>query len=1218
MINRVYVEKKDDSAARELFCDLKDNLKIAGLTKVRLFNRYDCEGLDSTQFKAAVKNVFSEAPVDKVYDELPQIDDSEVFVVAYLPGQYDQRADFAEQCIKLGEPGARVKVLSSRVIVLIGDKTKIDIQKIKDYYINKVESYELSDDKLDTLEQKFEVPERVAILDGFNEGEAAEIISKFGLAMDEADLKCCQEYFRSEGRQPTITELRVLDTYWSDHCRHTTFATHLDDIKIEDDYIKKTFDEYMANRNPKKPITLMDMATAAMKRLKSNGELPELDESEEINACSIEVDNNGEAWLVMFKNETHNHPTEIEPFGGAATCLGGAIRDPLSGRAYVYQAMRVTGCGDPRTKIEDTIKGKLPQRKITTTAAAGYSSYGNQIGLATGMVSEVYDEGYVAKRMELGAVIAATPKKNVVRERPEKGDVVILLGGRTGRDGCGGATGSSKTHTQDSLETCGSEVQKGNAPEERKILRLFRKHELTTLIKRCNDFGAGGVCVAIGELSDGLNINLDKVTKKYEGLDGTELAISESQERMAVVVRACDAEKFIAMANDENLEATIVAEITDDNRLTMMWNGQKIVDIAREFLDTNGADRSARVAISGVDLNALGSLKNLGESGEFDSDKSLIKAKLSSLEMCSQKGLIERFDSTIGGNSVFAPLGGKYQLTPTQAMVGKLPMIDGETDVATFMSYAYNPQFFKVSPYHGACYAVLESVAKLVAAGCDYSTIYLTFQEYFEKMLSAKSWGKVASALLGAYDAQMRLHLAAIGGKDSMSGSFEDINVPPTFVSFAVGVGKASLAISPEFKQANSTLILASVPMDDNLMADYESAKNIYSEVYKYIAKGKVLSAYSVGYNGIAGLATSTFGNKIGMQLNDVVDINKPMMGSIVLEVSGQDASEMLGGLNGAQVIGQTIDSGKIVMGGEEISIDEAISAWESTLEPIFPTVGGILSDEVSCKGGVAIAKAGQKFGKPTVFVPVFPGTNCEYDTSRAFSAAGANIDCFVIKNQTKSDIETSVNEIARRIDNSQIIMLSGGFSAGDEPDGSAKFIANMLRNAKIAESITKLLESRDGLMLGICNGFQALIKLGLVLGGKICEINEDSPTLTYNTIGRHISHIAKTRVASNLSPWLSGVNVGDEFMIPISHGEGRFVANDEWIAKLVKNGQVATQYVGENLNNSCYGIEGITSPDGRVLGKMGHSERVGDNVIKNIPGDKEQFIFKSGVEYFM
>ena len=1197
MIRRIYVEKKSgfDVEARALLADLRENLGIKGLAGVRIFVRYDVENMSDVDFEKARATIFSEPQLDDVYDEKAPAEDEAHFAVEYLPGQYDQRADFAEQCVQMMTQGERPKVRAGKLIVLAGDVTEHDLDRIKRYYINTVESHEIEDKKPETLEQEFETPEKTPVIEGFadmSDLKLGVLIKKLGLAMDLQDILFCQQYFASEGRDPSLTEIRVLDTYWSDHCRHTTFSTELTDIEIQDKKVKEVYEDYISHTDKK--VTLMGIATAAMKRLKADGRLDKLDESEEINACSINVKlDNGEDWLVMFKNETHNHPTEIEPFGGAATCLGGAIRDPLSGRAYLYQAMRVTGCADPRKKVSETIKGKLPQMKITRTAAAGFSSYGNQIGLAAGLIDEIYHEGYAAKRMEIGAVIAAVPKGFVVRKTPQAGDKVVLLGGRTGRDGCGGATGSSKAHDEKSLTTCGAEVQKGNPPEERKIERLFRKKEATTLIKRCNDFGAGGVSVAIGELADGLLIDLDKVPKKYAGLNGTELAISESQERMAVVVDSNDVDKFISLATAENLEATVVAEVTENPRLIMKWDGEDIVNLSREFLNSNGASKEAKVIAVSADVSKY-----------FEPRKVNLLNTLSDLACCSRKGMVERFDGSIGAGSVLMPFGGESALTPTQSMAAKLPVLQGETNTVTIMSYGYSPTLASVSEFHGAVYAVVESASKIVAAGGDYKDIYFTFQEYFEKLgADPKKWGKPFKALLGAYYAQIELGLAAIGGKDSMSGSYLDLNVPPTLVSFAIAPGDARNIISPEFKQAGRRVVVLDVTRDSDNLPNFADLKKTYETIHEQIEAGKVYSGFVLGEAGLVECVKMCFGNNIGLEAE--LD-STPAFGSIVLEVADDCGI--------GRVIGRTIEEPTV----NGIPISEIVSVWEAPLEGVFPTkVSEFEYDEFSYSKRSTVSAKG-KIAKPSVLIPVFPGTNCEYDSARAFEKAGAKAEIFVVKNRSRADIEESIEGLVRHINESQIIMLPGGFSAGDEPDGSAKFIVAAFRNAKVKEAVEKLLNNRDGLMLGICNGFQALIKLGLVPYGKIIQTDEDSPTLTYNTIGRHISAMVKTRVASVLSPWMMYEDVGTEHVIPISHGEGRFVASEQVIRELAANGQIATQYVGGSPNGSMFGIEGITSADGRVFGKMGHSERCGDNIAKNVPGNKIQTIFKAGVDYFV
>lgn len=1236
-VYRIYVEKKPEFAveANSLIGGIKSALGLDNLTGLRVINRYDAEGLSREDFDLAAPVVFSEPAVDVTYDHLPAVKADEfVFAVEYLPGQFDQRADSCAQCISLLTGGKRPTIKSARIYIVSGKLTEAELDQIKHYMINPVESREASLDCFDTLDIKYTIPTTVKTVEGFiysTDDDLRFMLTDLGLAMDFDDIKFCQDYFKNvEKRNPTITEIRMIDTYWSDHCRHTTFSTIVDNVSIDSDYIAATFADYINTRKDlyagrtDKPVTLMDLACIGAKQLKKAGLLKDLDESEEINACSVkitvDVDGNPEDWLLMFKNETHNHPTEIEPFGGAATCLGGAIRDPLSGRSYVYQAMRVTGSGDPRVSLKDTHAGKLMQRKITTGASAGYSSYGNQIGLATGQVQEIYDEGYVAKRMEIGAVIGAAPKKNVIREVPSKGDVIILLGGRTGRDGIGGATGSSKAHNEESVVTCGSEVQKGNPPVERKIQRLFRDEKVTTLIKRCNDFGAGGVSVAIGELADGLVIDLDKVPKKYEGLDGTELAISESQERMAVVVRAEDSDKFIEYSNNENLEATKVAYVTDENRLVMNWRGKTICDISRDFLNTNGATKNTDIEV------VLPDTENSFFKQEVVTD---VKAKwletLSDLNVCSQKGLCEKFDSTIGANSVLMPFGGKYQLTPSDGMAAKVPVLGGETNTATVMTFGYNPKLSSWSQYHGSTYAIVESVSKAVALGADYKKIYLTFQEYFERLgTDPKRWGKPFASLLGAYKTQLALGIAAIGGKDSMSGSFNDLDVPPTLTSFAVAPVKADKVISQEIKKAGSKLVMFTVKRDENDLPKFDELKKMYDTVHQLILDGKVLSASVVkGFGLVETVSKMSFGNMIGVEFdknltNDML-FYAPL-GSIVLEVEEE--------IDGAVTVGTT-GSDAFTVGGVNIPLSEAAEVWKKPLEKVFPTKAGHFTSEPETfsydKRNITVAT--EKFAKPRVFIPVFPGTNCEYDTARAFENAGAVADVFVVRNLTGDDVVYSMKEMQKRINNSQIVMIPGGFSGGDEPEGSGKFIATAFRNPLVKDAVMNMLKNRDGLMLGICNGFQALIKLGLVPYGEIRDLDSNSPTLTFNTIGRHVSCMARTRIASNKSPWLANVNTGDVHTIALSHGEGRFIASEEQVKELAANGQIATQYVNLedkatydidwNPNGSVYAIEGITSPDGRVLGKMGHSERIGKNVSFNVPGNKDQKLFEAGVKYF-
>ena len=1236
MVFRTYVEKRQGLApeCEALLTDCRDFLGVQGLRAARIWNRYDVEGIEAPLFENACRSVFSEPPLDLVSDAADTQDACAVFAVEPLPGQFDQRADSASQCIQLLSQGERPRIRTAKVYALYGMLTDADVEAVKRYVINPVESREASLKKPETLAEELAEPKCVSSVEGFtamDEAGLSALLSSMGLAMDIADLKALQDYFReTERRDPTVTELRVVDTYWSDHCRHTTFSTHLDEIRIDDDAVKGAYARYLAAREEvygaeraaKRPQTLMDIATIGTKTLKARGLLPELDESEEINACSIHVpavvNGKEQDWLLMFKNETHNHPTEIEPFGGAATCLGGAIRDPLSGRSYVYQAMRVTGAGNPLVPVEDTITGKLPQRKIVVGAANGYSSYGNQIGLATGHVHEIYHPGYVAKRMEIGAVVGAAPAENVRRESPEPEDIVILLGGRTGRDGCGGATGSSKSHNLHSLENCGAEVQKGNAPEERKLQRLFRNPEVTSMIKRCNDFGAGGVSVAIGELADGLSINLDAVTKKYDGLDGTELAISESQERMAVVIAKSDLEKFMAEAAKENLEATMVARVTAEPRLKMNWCGNTIVDLTREFLNSNGAEKHTDISIPAPVFAA--------ESNDADTADRW-ESMISNLNICSQKGLIERFDSTIGANTVLMPFGGKYQNTPTQAMAAKLPVLHGNTKTTSIMGWGYDPYLSSVSPYHGAMSAVVESIAKVIATGGTYEKCWLTFQEYFERTQNdPERWGKPMSALLGAYKAQIELGCGSIGGKDSMSGTFEEIDVPPTLVSFAVSVTDADKVVSQEFKKAGSKVILIKPEYDDNKLVNFDSLKAVFEKVEKLIAEGKVLSCWAVSYGGVSeAVAKMAFGNKIGFKFTDKLtaeELYRACYGAFVIELAeGVDTDE--------RVIGETTESYEIKSDNYTISLDKLQTLWEGKLEPVYPVhvkEPAEKPEKYSYKADKRVAPA-IKVAKPKVLIPVFPGTNCEYDTARAFEKAGAEADIFVVRNLTEQAIKESVDAMEKKIKESQIVMLPGGFSGGDEPDGSGKFIVSFLRNPRLTDAIHDLLKNRDGLMLGICNGFQALIKLGLVPYGEIRDMRDDSPTLTFNTIARHQSKMVNTRIASNKSPWLAGCEVGDIHSVAISHGEGRFVATAEEIAQLAANGQIATQYVdfdGEptfdihcNPNTSFQAIEGITSPDGRVLGKMGHSERKGCCVSKNVPGEKDQKIFESGVAYF-
>ena len=1229
---RIYVEKKPEFAveAQSVMSDVKTALRL-DLTNLRILNRYDADKLSREDFSAAVNTVFSEPAVDVVYDELPALEEGDrIFAVEYLPGQFDQRADSCEQCIQILRQGERCRVKNARVYIVSGALTDEDFDKLKSYIINPVESREASLDTVKTLDTNYDIPTTVEELEGFINLNALGLhafVDKFGLAMDYDDIKFCQDYFRNEEkRNPTITEIRMIDTYWSDHCRHTTFLTNVENVDIKTPYIKDTYDMYLNVREElgrtDKPVTLMDIGTLAAKKLKADGLLPDLDESEEINACSVkikvDIDGQLEDWILMFKNETHNHPTEIEPFGGAATCLGGAIRDPLSGRSYVYQAMRVTGAANPLVPVEDTINGKLPQRKITVGAANGYSSYGNQIGLATGHVAEVYHPGYVAKRMEIGAVLGAAPASNIRREAPVPGDIVVLLGGKTGRDGCGGATGSSKSHTLESLETCGAEVQKGNPPEERKLQRLFRNPDVTKMIKRCNDFGAGGVSVAIGELTDGLVIDLNAVPKKYDGLDGTEIAISESQERMAVVIAPEDVDAFMAEAAKENLEATVVADVVAEPRLKMNWNGNTIVDLSRDFLNSNGAPK-----FTDIEVEAPAEREAEEVSDTADSWTEL----MSNLNVCSQKGLIEKFDSTIGAGTVLMPFGGVYQLSPSQAMAAKIPVLKGETNTCSLMGWGYNPDISEKSPYHGAMLAVIESIAKIVAAGGTYKKCWLTFQEYFERTQNdPKRWGKPMAALLGAFKAQLEMGCGSIGGKDSMSGTFENIDVPPTLVSFAVSTANAVKIVSTEFKGTGSEVIMITPEYDENGLPKFDSIKECFDKVEKIISDGRANAIWTNGYGGIAeGIAKMCFGNKIGFEFTSHLsgeELFRPCYGAFIIELNGAAA-------DGENVIGKTIEDYKILCRDYTVSLDNLQRVWEAKLEPVFPCriKTTDTTPETYSNANRIQRSASIKVAQPRVLIPVFPGTNCEYDTARAFERAGAKAETIVIRNLSASAIEESVNVFERAIKQSQIIMLPGGFSGGDEPEGSGKFITAFFRNAKIKDAVHDLLQNRDGLMLGICNGFQALVKLGLVPFGEIIDMADDAPTLTFNTIARHQSMMVTTRIASNKSPWLYGCEVGDIHTIPISHGEGRFVAPDRIIQQMANNGQIATQYVDldgnptmdirYNPNTSVEAIEGITSPDGRVLGKMGHSERIGSFVGKNVPGSKDQKIFESGVAYF-
>ena len=1241
MVYRIYVEKKQglQTEADGLRADLVNLLGIKGLTGLRLLNRYDVEHIDKELFENCKTTVFSEPQLDDLLTEIPQ-DGAKVFAVEFLPGQFDQRANSAAECIQIISKQDRPLVKSAKVYLLYGDLSDADVEAIKKYVINPVESREAALAEADTLEMVYDIPTSVATLDGFcemDEVALAQFVADQGLAMDLDDIKVCQAYFQSEHRDPTITEIKMIDTYWSDHCRHTTFLTTIDSVKFEDALLQSAYDEYLKTREAigrTKPINLMDMGTIVAKFLKQQGKLDKLDESEEINACTVkidvEVEDRVEKWLLLFKNETHNHPTEIEPFGGAATCVGGAIRDPLSGRSYVYAAMRVTGAGNPLTPVSETLQGKLPQRKIVTTAAAGYSSYGNQIGLATGQVNEIYHPGYVAKRMEIGAVMGAAPRRAVIRENSDPGDIIILLGGRTGRDGIGGATGSSKVHTEASIEVCGAEVQKGNAPTERKIQRMFRREEVSHIIKKCNDFGAGGVSVAIGELAAGLRVDLDKVPKKYAGLDGTEIAISESQERMAVVVDPKDVDTFLGYANEENLEAIPVAVVTEDPRLVLVWRGKEIVNISRAFLDTNGAHQETTVEVEIPNKE--------GNLFEERPDVADVKAKwmetLADLNVCSQKGLVEMFDGSIGAGSVFMPYGGKYQLTETQSMVAKVPVQNGKTDTVTMMSYGFDPYLSSWSPYHGAAYAVTESVARIVATGGDYKKIRFTFQEYFRRMTEdPKRWSQPFAALLGAYAAQMGFGLPSIGGKDSMSGTFNDIDVPPTLVSFAVDVAKIQDVITPELKKAGNKLVWLRAPKDQYDLPDYAGIMDQYEKLHKDMQDGKVVSAYALDRHGIAAaVAKMAFGNGMGVKIEhnlDPRDFFAPGFGDIILEVPDGKVGELSITYT---VIGEVTADGNFSYGNTVITVDEAENAWKGTLEKVFKTVSSENDKEAADRDeklyrADSIYVCKNKVAKPRVFIPVFPGTNCEYDSTRAFERAGAEVDVKVFKNLTAEDIHDSVELFEKAIDQAQIIMFPGGFSAGDEPDGSAKFFATAFQNAKIKEAVMKLINERDGLALGICNGFQALIKLGLVPYGEICGQKADSPTLTFNTIGRHISKMVYTKVVSNKSPWLQKAQLGGVYCNPASHGEGRFVANEEWLQKLFANGQVATQYVtpdGQlsvdeewNVNGSYMNIEGITSPDGRILGKMAHSERRGDGVAINIYGEQDIKIFESGVEYF-
>ena len=1261
-VRRVYVEKKPSFAvkAKELKHEISSYLGIKTVTAVRVLIRYDVENISDDVFEKACHTMFAEPPVDDLYlEKFEAADGAHIFSVEFLPGQFDQRADSAVQCVQFLDENAQPIIRSATTYVIEGDITEEEFEAIKNHCINPVDSRETGLQKPETLVTEFKDPEDVKIFDGFRDMDEAplkELYSSLNLAMTFKDFLHIQNYFKNEEkRDPSMTEIRVLDTYWSDHCRHTTFSTELTQVKFDEgDYktpIVDTYNRYLSDREvlykgrDDKFVCLMDLALMAMKKLKSEGKLQDQEESDEINACSIvvPVDVNGkeEEWLINFKNETHNHPTEIEPFGGAATCLGGAIRDPLSGRTYVYQAMRVTGAADPTVSVKETLKGKLPQKKLVRGAAHGYSSYGNQIGLATGYVKEIYHPNYVAKRMEIGAVMGAAPRRAVIRENSDPGDIIILLGGRTGRDGIGGATGSSKVHTEASIEVCGAEVQKGNAPTERKIQRMFRREEVSYIIKKCNDFGAGGVSVAIGELAPGLQIDLDKVPKKYAGLDGTEIAISESQERMAVVVAPEDVEKFLGFANEENLEAVPVAVVTKEPRLVLSWRGKEVVNISRAFLDTNGAHQETTVEVEIP--NKEGNL--FEERPDVADVREKWLSTLADLNVCSQKGLVEMFDSSIGAGSVLMPYGGKNQLTETQAMVAKVPVQNGTTNTVTMMSYGFDPYLSSWSPYHGAAYAVTESVARIVAAGGDYKKIRFTFQEYFRRMTEdPKRWSQPFAALLGAYAAQMGFGLPSIGGKDSMSGTFNDIDVPPTLVSFAVDVAKLQDVITPELKKAGNKLVWLRAPKDQYDLPDYTGIMEQYEKLHNDMQAGKVVSAYALDRHGIAAAVSKmAFGNAMGVKIEhnlDPRDFFAPGFGDLVLEVPAEKVGQLSITYT---VIGEVTDNGKFSYGNAELTVDEAYKAWTGTLEKVFKTTSGEENDgpvamavktadpEATYENGIYNTKniyvCKHKVAKPRVFIPVFPGTNCEYDSTKAFERAGAEVDVKVFKNLSAEDIRDSVEIFEKSIDQAQMIMFPGGFSAGDEPDGSAKFFATAFQNAKIKEAVMKLLNERDGLALGICNGFQALIKLGLVPYGEICGQKEDSPTLTYNTIGRHISKMVYTKVVSNKSPWLQKAALGGVYCNPASHGEGRFVANDEWLAKLLANGQVATQYVnpnGEldqseesNINGSTYNIEGITSPDGRVLGKMAHSERRDNGVAINIYGQQDIQIFESGVEYF-
>ena len=1248
-VKRVYVEKKPEFAvqAKELRHEVKSYLGIKTVKNVRVLIRYDVENLSDATFERACNGVFAEPPVDVLYrEDFPREESDHIFSVEFLPGQFDQRADSAVQCVQFIKEDELPVIKTATTYVIEGEISEEEMEAIKAHCINPVDSRETGLEKPETLVTKFEEPADVKIFDGFKdmpETELKELYSSLGLAMTFKDFQHIQNYFKGEEhRDPSMTEIRVLDTYWSDHCRHTTFSTELTEVSFGDgDYRKPmedTYKEYLQTHSEifkgreDKFVCLMDLALMAMRKLKKEGKLQDQEESDEINACSIvvpvEVDGVEEEWLVNFKNETHNHPTEIEPFGGAATCLGGAIRDPLSGRTYVYQAMRVTGAADPTVSVKETMKGKLPQKKLVRSAAHGYSSYGNQIGLATGLVKEIYHPDYVAKRMEIGAVMGAAPRRAVIRENSDPGDIIILLGGRTGRDGCGGATGSSKVHTEESIETCGAEVQKGNAPTERKIQRMFRREEVSKLIKKCNDFGAGGVSVAIGELADGLQINLDKVPKKYAGLDGTEIAISESQERMAVVVDPKDVDEFLGYAKEENLEAVKVAVVTEDPRLVLSWRGKEIVNISRAFLNTNGAHQETTVKVD-IPSREDTILKKQVEVGDV---KEKWLDTLKDLNVCSQKGLVEMFDGSIGAGSVFMPHGGKYQMTETQSMVAKLPVMHGKCDTVTMMSYGFDPYLSSWSPYHGAVYAVTESMAKIVACGGDYSKIRFTFQEYFRRMTEdPERWSQPFAALLGAYKAQIAYGLPSIGGKDSMSGTFEHIDVPPTLVSFAVDIAKEGDIITPELKKAGNKLVWMKIEKDEYELPVYEQVMDQYGKFADDIHNGKIVSAYALDRHGvIAAVSKMAFGNGMGVKIEHSMDARElfaPAFGDIVAEVPADKVGELSISYT---VIGEVTDDAKFAFGDTEITLKEAEDAWTGTLEQVFRTVSDEASDEKvesPLYDTKDIVICGHKIAQPTVFIPVFPGTNCEYDSAKAFERAGAKVITKVFRNMDAADIVDSVNTFEKEIAKSQIIMFPGGFSAGDEPDGSAKFFATAFQNAKLKEAVEKLLNERDGLVLGICNGFQTLVKLGLVPYGEVVGQTPDSPTLTYNTIGRHISKMVYTKVVTNKSPWLQGAELGGVYTNPASHGEGRFVASEEWLDKLFANGQIATQYCDLdgnvsmdeewNVNGSYRAIEGITSPDGRVLGKMAHSERRADSVAINIYGEQDMKIFESGVKYF-